>query len=130
MRAGDGPERQPYVDVGPDGRCAPDRAHGTPPAARACALPADVAVLGTVRALAAEEGTDRCAGYWVVTGTGHVAAFGSAVVYSPQQPGRLKVPIVAIAATHDYRGYWLLGADGSVFAYGDATSLAPATACT
>ena len=113
------------TSTGPPGGVAPTGAHGSPPAARACALPADVAVSGTLRALAAEEGTDRCAGYWVVTSTGHVAAFGSAVVYSPQSSARPKVPIVAIAATRDYRGYWLLGSDGSVFAYGDATSFGP-----
>ncbi len=103
----------------------PTGTHGPPPAARACALPADVAVTGTVQAVTAEEGTDRCAGYWVVTGTGHVAAFGSAVVYSPQQPAHPEVPVVAITATPDFRGYWLLGSDGSVFAYGDATSFGP-----
>ena len=103
----------------------PTAAHGPPPPAQACAGPADVAVPGNVRALTAEEGTDRCAGYWVVTSTGHVAAFGSAVVYSAQEPVHLKVPVVAITATPDYRGYWLLGSDGSVFAYGDATSFGP-----
>ena len=103
----------------------PTGTHGPPPAARACAEPADVAVLGNVRALTAEEGTDRCAGYWVVTSTGHVAAFGSAVVYSAQQTAHPEVPVVAITATPDFRGYWLLGSDGSVFAYGDATSFGP-----
>jgi hypothetical protein len=110
---------------GGTGGVVPTSTNGSPPPAQACALPAAVAAPGTVVSLAAEEGTDRCAGYWVVTNTGHVAAFGSSVVYSPQQTAHPKAPIVAIAATRDYRGYWLLASDGSVFAYGDATSFGP-----
>jgi hypothetical protein len=103
----------------------PTGAQGPPPAAHACSTPADAPATGDVRALAAAEGTDQCAGYWVVTSTGHVAAFGSAVDYSPQQTARPKAPIVAIAATPDFRGYWLLASDGSTFAYGDATPFKP-----
>ncbi|MGA3219155.1 MAG: S53 family peptidase, partial [Acidimicrobiales bacterium] len=120
--AGTGPGTNSTTPSGTTGGVMPTGTHGPPAPAHACAGPADVAASGNVQALAAEEGTDRCAGYWVVTGTGHVAAFGSAVVYSPQAAVHPKAPIVAIAATPDYRGYWLLASDGSVFAFGDATT--------
>ena len=96
-----------------------------PPAARACAGPTDVAATGGARAMAASEGTGRCAGYWVVTSTGNIAAFGSAVDYGSEHGAGAPVPTVAIAATVDYDGYWLLGADGSVFPFGDARSFGP-----
>jgi hypothetical protein len=96
-----------------------------PPTTRACAGPADVAVTGSPRALAAAEGTARCAGYWIVTGTGDVAAFGRAVNYGSENAAGPNVPIVAIAATPDYHGYWLLGGDGSIFPFGDAKSFGP-----
>ncbi|MGO9657063.1 MAG: protease pro-enzyme activation domain-containing protein [Acidimicrobiales bacterium] len=118
--AGTGSSGNGTTSPGTTSGVMPTGSHGSPLPAHACSGPADVATVGQVQALAAEEGSDRCAGYWVVTGTGHVAAFGSAVVYSPQAAFRPKAPIVAIAATPDYRGYWLLASDGSVFAFGDA----------
>jgi len=63
----------------------------------------------------------QCAGYWVVTRSGDVAAFGSAVAYGPLKGAHLNAPIVGIAATPDYGGYWLVASDGGVFAFGDAT---------
>jgi hypothetical protein len=95
-----------------------------PPTAHACTAPADRPVTGKARALAAAEATGRCAGYWVVTTTGDVAAFGGAVDYG-SAPASKHVPIVAITATADFRGYWLLRADGSVFPFGDAGSYGP-----
>ena len=63
-------------------------------------------------------------GYWTVSATGSVEAFGNAVNYGgiPSNT-RLNMPIVGIAPTVDHKGYWLVGADGGVFTYGDAAYL-------
>jgi len=45
-------------------------------------------------------------GYWLVTATGNVYAFGDAVDYG--QPGPQSVPVTAAARTADGGGYWLL----------------------
>ena len=63
----------------------------------------------------------QCAGYWVVTRSGDVAAFGSAVAYGSLEGTHLNAPIVGIAPTPDYGGYWLVASNGAVFAFGDAT---------
>ncbi len=95
----------------------------------ACQKPANEAVRGAavsiaaVSIAAASAGTasgGQCAGYWVVTSSGDVAAFGSAVEYGSLEGAHLNSPIVGIAATPDYRGYWLVASDGGVFAFGDA----------
>jgi hypothetical protein len=57
-------------------------------------------------------------GYWLVTNTGHVYAFGDAVDYG--QPNPETVPVTAAARTTDGKGYWLLYANGAVAAFGDA----------
>jgi hypothetical protein len=97
----------------------------------ACVKPTNEAVQGPAVSIAAisiatapgtgSTGDSQCAGYWVVTRTGDVAAFGSAVAYGPPQGVHLNAPIVGIAATPDNRGYWLVASDGGVFAFGDAT---------
>ncbi|MGH9105785.1 MAG: S53 family peptidase [Acidimicrobiales bacterium] len=92
-----------------------------PPTAFACSKPKDVTVAGAPVAIAASA-HNGCAGYWVVTAQGQVAAFGSAVNYGSARAGNLKAPVVAITATPDYLGYWLLTAKGRVLAFGDAQS--------
>jgi hypothetical protein len=57
-------------------------------------------------------------GYWLVTSTGHVYAFGDAVDYG--QPNPQVVPVTAAVRTTDGKGYWLLCANGAVAALGDA----------
>ena len=59
-------------------------------------------------------------GYWIVTSTGQVYAYGGATNYGGMTGQRLNKAIVGIAATPDGKGYWLFGADGGVFSFGDA----------
>ena len=91
---------------------------GTP--ARACTAPVDKALKGTPVALAASEWLG-CAGYWALSQTGAVTAFGSAINFG-SAPKLLSATAVAITPTPDYQGYWLLASNGQVFAMGDAGS--------
>ena len=59
-------------------------------------------------------------GYWLVTSTGRVYAYGGATNYGGMTGQRLNKAIVGIASTPDGQGYWLFGADGGVFSFGDA----------
>jgi hypothetical protein len=59
-------------------------------------------------------------GYWTVTSTGHVYAYGGAGNFGDMNGRHLNKPIVGMASTPDGRGYWLYGADGGVFTFGDA----------
>jgi sugar lactone lactonase YvrE len=62
------------------------------------------------------------AGYWLVTKSGAVHAYGDAGWYKDLPSMGVHVSnIVAIAPTQDRRGYWLIGADGGEFAFGDAS---------
>ena len=100
-----------------------DVARPRPTPGAACVKPANEAVQGAVVSMAtvsvlvasAPEGSDgsQCAGYWVVTRSGDVAAFGSAVAYGSLEGTHLNAPIVGIAPTRDYGGYWLVASDGS-----------------
>ncbi|HEY6474774.1 MAG TPA: hypothetical protein VIY26_17895, partial [Acidimicrobiales bacterium] len=60
-------------------------------------------------------------GYWVVTTTGSVYAFGDAHNYGA--PGAQSSPMSSAVATPDGGGYWILEANGQVFSYGDAPGL-------
>jgi hypothetical protein len=60
-------------------------------------------------------------GYWLVTTTGSVYAFGDAVNYGA--PGLQTVPVTAAVRTPDGHGYWILFANGAVSAFGDAANL-------
>jgi parallel beta-helix repeat protein len=71
-------------------------------------------------------------GYWLVSATGGVYAFGNAQYNgSTAQISTAKAAggansvsvsnIVGISATPDGGGYWLVGANGGVYAFGDAT---------
>ena len=59
-------------------------------------------------------------GYWLVTSTGQVYAYGGAEYYGGMDGKHLNKPIVGMASTADGKGYWLLASDGGVFAFGDA----------
>ena len=59
-------------------------------------------------------------GYWVVTATGRVQAFGKAHFFGDLRGVHLSAPIVASARTPSGNGYWLAGSDGAVYAFGDA----------
>ena len=58
-------------------------------------------------------------GYWLVTSSGQVMAFGDAKSY-----GSITTPLrahaVGIVATSDGRGYWIACSTGGVFNFGDA----------
>ena len=60
-------------------------------------------------------------GYWVVSGSGEVAAYGTAHNYGgiPKQTA-LSRPVVGIASTPSGLGYWLVASDGGIFTFGDA----------
>ncbi|WP_298344860.1 G1 family glutamic endopeptidase [Ferrimicrobium sp.] len=71
-------------------------------------------------------------GYWIVTKSGHVYAYGDAKYYgdtytdgltglSGSKP--LNAPIVGIAADPSGGGYWLVASDGGVFNFGNAPFL-------
>lgn len=59
-------------------------------------------------------------GYWLVSASGQVYAFGGAVNYGGMSPKTLDGPIVGIVASPDGAGYWLVAQDGGVFGFGDA----------
>jgi hypothetical protein len=59
-------------------------------------------------------------GYWLVTTTGHIYAFGNAADYG--SPGPRSYPVTSAVRTPDGLGYWILFADGAVGHYGDADS--------
>jgi hypothetical protein len=59
-------------------------------------------------------------GYWLVTSTGRVYAYGGATNYGGMAGQRLNKAIVGISSTPDGKGYWLFSGDGGVFAFGDA----------
>jgi hypothetical protein len=59
-------------------------------------------------------------GYWMVSATGGVFAFGSAAFHGSLGRIALSKPIVGMAGTPDGNGYWLVASDGGVFAFGDA----------
>ena len=59
-------------------------------------------------------------GYWIVTQSGAVYAFGDAQYYGG--PGQKPVPVTAAVRTPSGKGYWILFSDGVVFRYGDAVS--------
>ncbi len=60
-------------------------------------------------------------GYWLVTATGHLYAFGDAPYM--RAPGPQSSPITSIARTPSGGAYWILDANGQVFPYGDAANL-------
>ena len=57
-------------------------------------------------------------GYWLITQTGNVYAFGDAPFYGA--PGNQGSPVTSAVRTANGGGYWILLADGAVYAYGDA----------
>ena len=86
-----------------------------------CPAASSRAAAGEAMGVAAMTSEAGCPGYWVVTGSGAVAAFGAAAWHGDLGSSHLVAPVTAIAATHDGGGYWVLGGDGHVWAFGDAT---------
>ena len=77
---------------------------------------AGAARLGTVTSMAP---TPDGHGYWLVTSSGQVTAFGDAKARSLPSGARLtSVPITGIAADNATGGYWLVNAEGQVYAFG------------
>ncbi len=70
--------------------------------------------------MVARASVDSGSGYWLVSSTGQVYAYGGAKYYGGLGGQHLNKPIVSMASTPDGRGYWLFAADGGVFAFGDA----------
>ena len=70
--------------------------------------------------MVARASVDSGSGYWLVTSTGQVYAYGGAKYYGGVGGQHLNKPIVSMASTPDGKGYWLFAADGGVFAFGDA----------
>jgi hypothetical protein len=73
-----------------------------------------------VQDLAARTEAGAGTGYWLVTSTGRVYAYGGAGYYGGMSGRYLSKPIVGITSTSNGKGYWLVAADGGVFAFGDA----------
>ena len=60
-------------------------------------------------------------GYWLVTASGNVYAFGDAPNFGAS--AHRAAPVTSAVRTPDGNGYWILFADGLVSAFGDAASL-------
>jgi L,D-peptidoglycan transpeptidase YkuD (ErfK/YbiS/YcfS/YnhG family) len=88
--------------------------------APSCPAPANRDVTGEVMGIASMTSKSGCEGYWTVTNSGRVAAFGAAAWAGDVAGAVLARPVTAIAATRDGGGYWILGGDGHVWAFGDA----------
>ena len=99
----------------------------------ALGLPGLVALAGIVaapglvgRASAATSGGSGPAlpapagGYWLVDGSGNVAAAGAVPYAGTQAAAPPAAPVVALAPTPDGAGSWVASADGGVTAHGDA----------
>jgi hypothetical protein len=67
-----------------------------------------------------EAHTADSTGYWLVSASGGVYAFGTAGFYGSMGGKHLNAPITGIVPTSDGKGYWLVAKDGGVFAFGDA----------
>ncbi len=91
---------------------------GPPPST--CTGSADHPIAGAVAAIAAMRGPTGCAGYWVATADGQVAAFGAAQGYGNLTGAH--APVIDIIATPTGLGYWVATADGTVHAFGDAVA--------
>jgi photosystem II stability/assembly factor-like uncharacterized protein len=66
------------------------------------------------------EPTPTGAGYWIVTATGKVLAFGDAKFQGDMSGKGLNQPIIGMSVTTTGLGYWLVGQDGGIFSFGDA----------
>jgi hypothetical protein len=76
-----------------------------------------VAASGAVSAAPLPDGK----GFWTVTSSGVVSAYGSAASLGDLSGRTLNAPVVGIAATPSGNGYWLVSSDGGIFSFGDAT---------
>jgi hypothetical protein len=98
------------------------RSSSSAPAHTTAATRVDSARLTSVLEAATREASNTTGtGYWLVSSSGAVYAFGTAGLYGSMAGKHLNAPITGIIATSDAKGYWLVGSDGGVFAFGDAT---------
>jgi hypothetical protein len=67
-------------------------------------------------------------GYWLLTPTGGVYAFGQARHHGSLARSGIGAGGVKIRSTPSGAGYWILGGDGRVYAFGDAAKLRSAAA--
>ena len=75
----------------------------------------------TSSSVTAIAGTPRGLGYWEVTSTGSVYAFGHARYYGrPGGAQALRGSVVGITSTPDGRGYYVVTSAGAVYGRGDA----------
>lgn len=86
----------------------------------------DVPYYGNLPGLGVNEGGRAMAsrpqgdGYWVVSRSGRVFAFGGAPDLGDLGGEPLNSPIIRLMPTPTGRGYWLLAGDGGIFSFGDA----------
>ncbi len=59
-------------------------------------------------------------GYWIVTSTGQVFAFGNLPKHGGIDARRLQAPLLGICGRPIGAGYWLYAQDGGIFSFGDA----------
>jgi hypothetical protein len=59
-------------------------------------------------------------GYWIVTSTGQVFAFGNFGSHGGIDARRLRAPLLGICRRPTGEGYWLYAQDGGIFSFGDA----------
>jgi hypothetical protein len=76
-----------------------------------------VAASGAISAAPLPDGK----GFWTVTSSGVVSAYGSAASLGDLSGRALNAPVVGIAATPSGNGYWLVASDGGIFSFGDAS---------
>ncbi|MGH9088343.1 MAG: hypothetical protein ACRDYZ_09565 [Acidimicrobiales bacterium] len=86
----------------------------TPPPATATGGCSTTLAAGTVVGTVA---TADGGGYWEVSSSGAVAAFGDAKCFGSLSGIALNKPVVGIAADPNTGGYWLVASDGGIFAF-------------
>jgi hypothetical protein len=88
----------------------------------ATACPGDTveAMLPTLRAKVAARLAAGSTGYWIVSDSGQLVAFGNLVNAGGTSNRALRSPMLGVCARPSGKGYWLFGGDGGVFSFGDA----------
>ena len=66
-------------------------------------------------------------GYWVLSSSGGVYAFGSAKHYGSLSRSGVGSAGVKIRSTPSGKGYWILAANGRIYPFGDAAKLSAPT---
>ena len=108
------PGRNAYLTAGSSGKVVGfgGAASGTP---KSAVPTADVAT------------TPSGQGYWVLSSSGGVYAFGSAKHYGSLSRSGVGSAGVKIRSTPSGKGYWILAANGRIYSFGDAAKLSAPT---